>query len=97
MGLFFDTDLAVSQATAQAHRGDFNMETIRTETTDGVRSIILCRAKEYNTITPQLRDELAQAIDSADTDHDVHVILLRAEGPAFCAGYSLDWSTAAQA
>jgi len=73
------------------------METIRTETTDGVRSIILCRAKEYNTITPQLRDELAQAIDSADADHDVHVILLRAEGPAFCSGYGLDWSTAAQA
>ena len=73
------------------------METIRTETTDGVRSIILCRAKEYNTITPQLRDELAQAIDSADADHDVHVILLRAEGLAFCAGYGLDWSTAAQA
>ena len=28
---------------------------------------------------------------------DVRVILLRAEGPAFCAGYGLDWSTAAQA
>jgi enoyl-CoA hydratase len=27
----------------------------------------------------------------------VHVILLRAEGPAFCAGYGLDWSTVAQA
>ena len=73
------------------------MQTIRTETADGVRSLILCRAKEYNTITPQLRDELAQAIDDADDDRDVHVILLRAEGPAFCAGYGLDWSTAAQA
>lgn len=72
------------------------MQTIRTETTDGVRSLILCRAKEYNTITPQLRDELAQAIDDADEDRDVHVVLLRAEGPAFCAGYGLDWSTAAQ-
>ena len=73
------------------------MQTIRTETADGVRSLILCRAKEYNTITPQLRDELAQAIDDADGDRDVRVILLRAEGPAFCAGYGLDWSTAAQA
>lgn len=73
------------------------MQTIRTETTDGVRSLILCRAKEYNTITPQLSDELAQAIDDADEDRDVRVILLRAEGPAFCAGYGLDWSTAAQA
>ena len=73
------------------------MQTIRTETAEGVRSLILCRAKEYNTITPQLRDELAQAIDDADGDRDVRVILLRAEGPAFCAGYGLDWSTAAQA
>ncbi len=73
------------------------MQTIRTETADGVRSLILCRAKEYNTITPQLRDELAQAIDDADSDRDVRVILLRAEGPAFCSGYGLDWSTAAQA
>jgi len=73
------------------------MQTMRTETADGVRSLILCRADEYNTITPQLRDELAEAIDAADNDRDVHVILLRAEGPAFCAGYGLDWSTAAQA
>jgi enoyl-CoA hydratase/carnithine racemase len=71
--------------------------TLRTETADGVRSIVLCRPAEYNTITPALRDELAAAIDAADTDPAVHVILLRAEGPAFCAGYGLDWSTAAQA
>ncbi|MCK9518242.1 MAG: crotonase/enoyl-CoA hydratase family protein, partial [Dehalococcoidia bacterium] len=54
------------------------------------------RAKEYNTITPILRDELAAAIDDADRDRAVRVILLRAEGPAFCAGYGLDWSTVAQ-
>lgn len=69
------------------------METLRTETADGVRSIILSRAREYNTITPALRDELALAIDEADHDRSVRVILLRAEGPAFCAGYGLDWST----
>jgi enoyl-CoA hydratase len=72
------------------------MQTLRTETADGVRQIVLTRAAEYNTITPALRDELAAAIDDADADHDVRVILLRAEGPAFCAGYGLDWSTAAQ-
>jgi enoyl-CoA hydratase len=71
--------------------------TLRTETADGVRSIVLCRPAEYNTITPALRDELAAAIDAADADPAVHVILLRAEGAAFCAGYGLDWSTAAQA
>src|SRR3954465_11407972 len=71
--------------------------TLRTETEDGVRSIVLTRAAEYNTTTPALRDELGAAIDEADGDRDVRVILLRAEGPAFCAGYGLDWSTRAQA
>lgn len=71
--------------------------TLRTETEDGVRSIVLTRADEYNTITPALRDELSAAIDEADADPAARVILLRAEGPAFCAGYGLDWSTDAQA
>lgn len=70
--------------------------TLRTETEAGVRSIVLCRAEEYNTITPDLRDELSAAVDEADADPDVRVILLRAEGPAFCAGYGLDWSVAGQ-
>lgn len=71
-------------------------ETLRTETEAGVRSIVLCRAAEYNTITPRFRDELDAAIEEADRDRDVRVILLTAEGPAFCAGYGLDWATVAQ-
>jgi enoyl-CoA hydratase len=70
---------------------------VRTESDAGVRSIVLSRPDEYNTIPPELRDELAAAIDEADADRDVRVILLRADGPAFCAGYGLDWSTQAQA
>src|SRR5215471_17589056 len=73
------------------------MQTLRTETVAGVRHVVLCRPEAYNTITPTLRDELAAAIDAADADRSVRVILLRAEGPAFCAGYGLDWSTRAQA
>jgi enoyl-CoA hydratase len=70
---------------------------LRTETRERVRHVVLCRPEAYNTITPGLRDELARAIDEADADPEVGVILLRAEGRAFCAGYGLDWSTAAQA
>ena len=70
-------------------------ETLRTETAAGVRHVVLTRADAYNTITPALRDELAAAIDAADDDPAVRVILLRAEGPAFCAGYGLDWATRA--
>ncbi|GGM60206.1 putative enoyl-CoA hydratase/isomerase [Longimycelium tulufanense] len=70
---------------------------LRSETEAGVRSIILCRPEHYNTITLELRDALGTAIDEADADPEVRVILLRAEGPAFCAGYGLDWSTELQA
>jgi enoyl-CoA hydratase len=72
-------------------------QTLRTETEHGVRSIVLSRPAEYNTITPQLRDELAAAIDDADADPEVRVILLRAEGRAFCAGYGFDWAVPAEA
>lgn len=71
-------------------------ETLRTETADAVRHIVLCRPDAYNTITPELRDELAAAVDEANDDEAVRVILFRAEGPAFCAGYGLDWSTVSQ-
>ena len=40
-----------------------SMKTLRTETRNGVGIITLTRADEYNTITPDLRDELAAAID----------------------------------
>lgn len=73
------------------------MATLRTDLDGGVFVITLSRAAEYNTITPALRDDLAAAIDQGDALPGARVILLRAEGPAFCAGYGLDWSTAAQA
>ena len=72
-------------------------EAVRVVDLDGVRTMTLCRPEEYNTITPQLRDELGVAIDSAQHDPKIRVLLLDAEGPAFCAGYSLDWATSEQA
>jgi len=71
--------------------------TLTTQVTKGVGHVVLTRASEYNTITPALRDELSAAIDEMERADDAHVILLRAEGPAFCAGYGLDWSTLVQA
>jgi len=72
-------------------------ETLRTETAEGVRTIVLSRADEYNTITRPLIDELGHALDEADADREVRCVLLRAEGPAFCSGYGLDWATPDQA
>lgn len=67
---------------------------ISDEGDDGVRRLVLCRPDELNTITPQLRDELGAALDAADRDPSVKVVLVTAEGRAFCAGFGLDWSTA---
>ncbi|MCH7668145.1 MAG: crotonase/enoyl-CoA hydratase family protein [Acidobacteria bacterium] len=72
-------------------------QAVRIEDDGAVRSLVLCRADEYNTITPQFREEFADALDDADTDPSVRVVLIRAEGPTFCAGFGLDWSTVAQA
>ncbi len=72
-------------------------EPLRSETDDRVRVITLTRADEYNTINPALRDALAAALDDAEHDRGVNAVLLRAEGPAFCAGYQLDWATSGQA
>ena len=68
-------------------------EAVRAEDEGAVRRLVLCRPDAYNTITPALRDELAAALDGADRDPAVRVVLLTAEGPAFCAGFGLDWST----
>ncbi|MCL4413302.1 MAG: crotonase/enoyl-CoA hydratase family protein [Actinobacteria bacterium] len=62
-----------------------------------MRSLVLCRPAELNTITPDLRDQLDDALEAADRDPSVKVVVLRAEGRAFCAGFGLDWSTLAQA
>ena len=72
-------------------------EAIRSEEEGSVRRLVLCRPDEFNTITPQLREELDAALDSADRDPEVKVVLLSAEGRAFCAGFGLDWSTASPA
>ena len=72
-------------------------DAVRVTDDAGVRTMTLCRPGEYNTITPKLRDELADAIDSAQHDDSIRVLLLNAEGPAFCAGYDLGWATGEQA
>ena len=70
---------------------------VRASDDGAVRRLTLCRPEQYNTITPTLRDELGDELDVAQHDRDVRVILLDAEGPAFCAGYELAGATTAQA
>jgi hypothetical protein len=72
-------------------------EAIPVEDDGAVRHLVLGRPDEFNTITLAFRNELDAALDAADRDDDVRVVLLRADGKAFCAGFGLDWSTVSQA
>ena len=71
-------------------------DAIRIEDDGAVRQLVLCRPDAFNTITMALRDELERALDEAERDKGIKVVLLRAEGRAFCAGFDLDWSTLGQ-
>lgn len=51
--------------------------------------ITLNRPDVMNAIDDDLPVQLAAAVNEADADPDVHVMVLSGNGPAFCAGYDL--------
>lgn len=56
---------------------------------DHVASLILDSQHNRNALSRQLVSELLAGIDRAEADDDVKVVLIRAEGPAFCSGADL--------
>src|SRR5215467_1720467 len=56
---------------------------------DKVSIITLNRPEKLNAISPQLQQQLTQAFARADADPQTSVVLLRAEGRSFCAGYDI--------
>ena len=60
------------------------------ETKDGrVARIVLDRPERYNAISRSMPREIREAVERANADDDVHVIVLTGAGDAFCAGYDL--------
>ncbi len=62
---------------------------IRYEVADRVARITLDRPERGNGITRGLVTELERAVERADLDPAVHVILLSGNGKGFCGGYDL--------
>jgi enoyl-CoA hydratase len=62
---------------------------IRYETSARRAYIILNRPERLNAIDTHMPGEIHRAVDLANADRDVHVIIVRGEGRAFCAGYDL--------
>jgi enoyl-CoA hydratase len=64
-------------------------ETVVTEVDGAVAYLTLNRPEKLNAINDQLRDDLEAALRDLDQGDDVRVVVLRAAGRAFCAGYDL--------
>src|SRR6185369_2973787 len=61
-------------------------ETIRYDVADAIATITLHRPERLNAFTEQMLEEMVQALDRADADDDVRVVIFTGEGRAFCAG-----------
>jgi enoyl-CoA hydratase len=55
-----------------------------------IARVILNRPEKMNAIDEKMPKEIENAIQLADSDPDIHVIILSGAGKAFCAGYDLE-------
>jgi len=66
------------------------MSSIIYEKDGKIARVILNRPKKMNAIDDKMPKEIETAIQRADSDPDIHVIILSGAGKAFCAGYDLE-------
>lgn len=64
---------------------------------DGILRLTLNDARRRNALSEAMLDHLGRALDKAGSDASVRVIVLAANGPAFCAGHDLKELTAGRA
>jgi methylglutaconyl-CoA hydratase len=62
---------------------------VRTTTSRGIARIVLNRPAKRNALSRDLLRQLRAAVDEAARDATVRLVILAAEGPAFCAGMDL--------
>ena len=61
-------------------------ETIRVSRDGDVATVTVHRPEKLNAFTPAMRDALIAAIDRADADDAVRVVIFTGAGRGFCAG-----------
>jgi methylglutaconyl-CoA hydratase len=65
-------------------------ETLHTQTEAGVHTILLNRPEKRNALTPELIEELTQALGASAANPHCRVVLITGAGSAFCAGLDLE-------
>lgn len=66
-----------------------SFQNIRLDLDGHIAEIVLNRPQQRNAVSGALIDELTAALQAVEADDNVRVVLLRGEGPAFCAGNDL--------
>jgi enoyl-CoA hydratase/carnithine racemase len=56
---------------------------------DGIATLTLNRPAARNALSVELMGELQAALDAVATDRKIKVVIIGAEGPAYCAGHDL--------
>lgn len=65
------------------------MSLVQTQLDNGVMTITLTDGERRNSLSAQLTSELVAALDIADSDPEVRVVVLTNTGTVFCAGANL--------
>jgi enoyl-CoA hydratase len=83
-----------SKGKAPPRRGasapaDCKLSTLTLKVDGRIATITLNRPERLNAINDAMPGEIRQAVEAANADDRVHVIVLRGAGKAFCAGYDL--------
>lgn len=78
---------AKSPGTGPVAKPQFS--TLTLEVQGRIATITLNRPGRLNAINPRMPGEIRAAVEAANADHRVHVIVLAGAGAAFCAGYDL--------
>lgn len=66
-----------------------SFETLEYAVSDRVATITLNRPDRFNAINDEMPGEIRRAVEMADSDTSVHVIVLQGAGKGFCGGYDL--------
>lgn len=64
--------------------------TLHTHTDSGIHTIVLNRPDKRNALTPQLIEDLTDALEAAAANPRCRVVIVTGAGSAFCAGLDLE-------
>ena len=74
---------------ARSYLLTMDYSTVEYSVDDRVATITLNRPERLNAINDDMPGEIRGAVEMANADDDVHVVVLTGSGEAFCAGYDL--------